>query len=52
MYRPALPYFPEFVGIMITRWNGESGVQIPAEIREFFLVQNIKTSSEAHTASS
>jgi len=52
MYRPALRYFQEFVGIMISRWDGESGVQIPTEIRDFFLVQNIKTSSGAHTASS
>jgi hypothetical protein len=52
MYRPALRYFQGFVGIIISRWDGESEVQIPTEIRDFFLVQNIKTSSGAHTASS
>ena len=52
IYCPAMRYFPEFVGIMISRWDGESGVQIPAEVRDIFLVQNIKTSSRAHTASS
>jgi len=52
MYRSALRYFSEFVGIMISHWDAESGVQIPAEIRYFFLVEYIKTTSGAHTTSS